>query len=455
MNTLDLSNRISKGLKLYQKAKAIIPGGTQLFGKRQEMFAPGQWPAYAAESKGCEVVDVDGNRYIDMMTSGIGATILGYADPDVTQAVVDRVQRGSMTGINPAEEVELAELLLEIHPWADNVRFGRVGGETMTMAVRIARASTKRDMIAICGYHGWHDWYLAANLTQPSEVDGSEMIDRLGDGHLLPGLQPLGVPRGLAGTAVTFSYNEIDQLQRIVKAHGQQLAAIVMESTRSEHPKPGFLESVRDLADQCGARLVFDEISIGWRLCLAGAHLKYGIEPDMAVYAKSLGNGHPMSAVVGKQETMQAVQDTFISSAYWTEAVGPTAALATIKKMMRIDVPAHIRGIGERLRDGLIEIGGRHHVPLNFSDHPEILKVEIDHPEANAIQTLWNVRMLDHGFLTCGGFFPMLAHENHHVDQFLEACEMVFTEIRQAIQQGDVQQRIGGPVKHTGFRRLA
>ena len=183
------------GQRLYEKAKTMIPGGTHLFGKRQEMFAPRQWPTYYAEARGCEVTDLDGRKYIDMSMGGIGACILGYADPDVTAAAVDAVTKGVMCTLNPAKEVELVELLLEIHPWADMVRLGRMGGETVAIAVRIVRASTGRDKLAFCGYHGWQDWYLAANL--PTQTSGAD-YDPLGQGHLLPGLKPAGVPRGLS-----------------------------------------------------------------------------------------------------------------------------------------------------------------------------------------------------------------------------------------------------------------
>ncbi len=441
---------IRKGQERYDRAKAIFPGGTQLFGKRQEMSAPQQWPPYFSEARGCETVDLDGNRYIDMSMAGIGATLLGYADPDVTEAVVQRIQHGCMCSLNPPDEVELGELLLQIHPWAEMVRLGRLGGETMMIAIRIARARTGRDKIAFCGYHGWHDWYLAANLRVESEADS----DRLGGGHLMPGLEPAGVASGLAGTAMPFTYNKIDELKAIVDEHGTSLAAIVMEPTRNFDPDPGFLESIRELANSCGARLIMDEITIGWRLGLGGAHLRYGIEPDLAVFAKTTGNGHPIAAVIGNADTMQAAQNTFISSALWTEAVGPAAGVATIKKFMSHDVPAHVSRIGIKARAGLQQIAAAHGVPFGCSGHPALTFFAFDHPQAAAIQTLWTVRMLERGFLAAGGFYPTYAHQDQHVEQFLEACDPVFAELAAGIKAGDVEQRIGGPVKHTGFRRL-
>jgi len=433
---------------LYRLGKSLIPGGTQLLSKRPEMFAPGQWPPYYREARGCEVIDLDGRRYVDMSIMAVGSCLLGYNDPEVTAAVVGRVQSGSMCTLNNPEEVELARLLLEIHPWADNVRYGRTGGEAMAIAVRIARASTGRDLIALCGYHGWHDWYLAANRTPEGDADQL-------DGHLLPGLAPAGVPGQLAGTALPFAYNHFDQLDGIVRRHGADLAAVVMEPTRTFDPEPGFLEGVRELCNESGAVLVFDEISVGWRLALGGAHLRYGVEPDVAVFSKALGNGHPMAAVIGRAGVMQAAQESFISSTYWTDGVGPAAALATIRKMQQVDVPGHVATIGQDWREGLDRIARKHGVALAFIGHPAIASIQFEHPKALALQTLLTVRMLEHGILAGSAFYPSLAHTDEHVGVYLEAAERVFAELAEAIAQDDVEDRVGGPIRHSGFARLA
>lgn len=434
----------------YARAKQLMPGGTQLLSKRPEMFAPGLWPSYAREAQGCEVTDLDGRRFIDMTTSGIGCCLLGYADPDVTQAVQRRIAMGSMSSLNAAEEVELAELLLELHPWAEQVRYARSGGEAMAVAVRIARAATGRDKIAFCGYHGWSDWYLAAN------VNPADVSDQL-QGHLLPGLAPNGVPRGLAGTALPFTYNRLEELERLVANHGSELAAIVMEPTRSTDPEPGFLEGVRELCERCGATLVFDEISSGWRMHLGGVHLKYGVMPDIAVFAKALGNGHPMAAIIGRRRVMDAAQASFISSTYWTEAVGPTAALATIRKLREVDIAAHTSYIGGLMRDGWKNLGERYAVPVKISGHRALLGLSFEHEQAAALGTLLTARMLDRGFLTGGGFYPSFAHKKQHVAQYLDALEPTFAELADTIRAGDVLpklQAIGLTVRHTGFARL-
>ncbi len=429
---------------LYQRAKRLIPGGTQLLSKRPELYAPDVWPAYYREANGCEIMDLDGRRLVDMTTNGIGACLLGYADPDVNAAVIRQIENGAMCTLNPPQEVELAELLVHLHPWSDQVRFARTGGESMAVAVRIARAATRRDVVAFCGYHGWSDWYLAANLAR-----GDELSE-----HLLSGLEPRGVPRGLAETAIPFRYNRLDELDAIIRNHGTALAAIVMEPTRSADPSPGFLEGVRQRCDDCGAVLVMDEISIGWRLVLGGAHLRYGINPDIAVFAKTISNGHPMGAVLGKADVMQAAQESFISSAYWTEAVGPAAALATIRKMQRIDIPAHVAMIGRKTMDRWIELGSNHGVPVAVSGHPAMAHLDFDCQDNAALGTLFTVRMLDEGFLAGARFYPTLAHTEQHVESFANAADRVFPEIAAAARDGNVHDRLKTPVRHSGFERL-
>jgi glutamate-1-semialdehyde 2,1-aminomutase len=313
------------------------------------------------------------------------------------------------------------------------------------VAVRIARARTRRDVVAFCGYHGWSDWYLAANLGEKSALDG----------HLLPGLSPNGVPRGLAGTAFPFVYNQIDQLKEIVARHGKQLAAVVMEPTRNQHPTNDFLKQAKEIAHEAGAVLVFDEITTGFRMAHGGAHTLYGVEPDIAVYAKALGNGHPIGAIVGRGDVMQAAQESFISSTYWTEGVGFTAALAVLEVMEREDVPAHVKRMGEKVQLGLRTLAEKNKLPLKVGGHPALSHFSFDHPDSGSLITLWTVRMLDHGFLAGGQFYPSLAHRDEHVDRFLSAAQEVFKELASALADGDVKERLGGTAKQSGFARLS
>jgi glutamate-1-semialdehyde 2,1-aminomutase len=318
----------------------------------------------------------------------------------------------------------------------------------MAMAIRLTRAATGRERVAFCGYHGWSDWYLAANAPRDSAGD-----DPLA-GHLLAGLSPRGVPVGLGGTALPFGYNKIDELEQLVRDYGRDLAAIVMEPTRNRHPEPGFLEGARVLADECGAALVFDEISAGWRFALGGAHLRYGVKPDVAVFAKALGNGHPIGAVIGRTKVMQAAQESFVSSTYWTEGVGPTAALATIHKLQSLDAPAHVERIGNQMREGWTALGKKHGVPAIATGHAALLSLSFDHQQAAALGTLVTARILEHGFLLGSGFYPSLAHAPRHVQACLTALDPVFAELADAIARNDVQSRLPGGVRHTGFARL-
>ena len=328
--------KTNSGLLLWNKAKKIIPGGSQLLSKRSEMFLPNQWPSYYAKAKGVEVWDLDGNKYLDTYAS-VGACILGYADPEVNQAVIKAINNGSNSTLNCPEEVELAELLCQLHPWAKMVRYARTGGESMAVAIRIARAYSGKDIVAFCGYHGWQDWYLSANLASNKNLDG----------HLIKGLKPKGLPRCLKGTALPFHYNNVKELEKIVKKN--KVGVIVMEPIRNDWPEKNFLKKIRALADKAKAVLIFDEITIGWRLNIGGSHLKLGVTPDMAVFAKGLSNGFPMAAIIGKEKIMQAAQTSFISSSYWTERIGPAAALASIKKMQKLNVPKHLDKIGKLL----------------------------------------------------------------------------------------------------------
>jgi glutamate-1-semialdehyde 2,1-aminomutase len=390
-----------------------------------------------------------------MSYCGILSCILGFADPEVNAAVIRRVHLGSMATQQTADEVELARLLVEIHPWAEQARFTRGGGEAMSVAVRIARAATGRGKIALCGYHGWHDWYLAANLgggLSPAAV--ASAASKQLDGHLLPGLEPAGVPRELAGTIETFRYNRLDELDAALEACGDDLAAIVMEPTRSVDPAPGFLEGVRERATARGAALIFDEISSAWRLCLGGAHRLYGVEPDMAVFAKAISNGFAMGAILGRASLMSAAQGSFISSTYWTEGIGPAAAVAAIRKMRRIDVPAHLKMVGAMVMEGWRRLAEKHGLSVTIGGRPASCSLAFPHPSAAALQTLLTDRMLDRGILAAASCSLTLAHAPDHIDRYLLALDGVFAELAEAIRLDDVERRLQGPVKHSTFKRL-
>jgi len=433
----------TQGIELWNKAKKIIPGGSQLLSKRAEMFLPDQWPAYFKKSKGVYVWDLDGNKYLDTWAS-IGACILGYADPDVNKAVKKAVDDGSVSTLNSPEEVELTELLCKLHPWAQMARYARGGGEAMAVAIRIARAASGKDKIAFCGYHGWQDWYLAANIAKEKNLDG----------HLLPGLEPNGVPRNLKGTAIPFHYNKIEELEKII-AQNKDIGVIVMETLRDHEPQNNFLQKVRKIADEIGAVLVFDEITIGWRLCIGGAHLKYGVNPDIAVFAKGISNGFPMGAIIGKREIMEVAQTSFISSSSWTEKVGFVAALATIKKMIAKKVPGHLDKIGKIFMIDLKKIAKRNEIKLIIDGPTPLFHFSFDYgADSQAIRTLFTQEMLKRGVLASGGIYVSYALKKEHVKQYLVAAEKVFDMLRGAINKNKVHDLLEGPIAHKKFERL-
>ena len=432
-----------KGIALWNEAKKIIPGGTQLLSKRSELFLPEGWPSYYKKAKGVDIWDLDGNHYIDMATMSVGACILGYADPDVNRAVKIVIDAGSTTTLNSKEEVELAKLLIRIHPWAGMVRYARSGGEAMAIAVRIARAHTKKDALAFCGYHGWHDWYLAANLADSRNLDG----------HLLSGLNPLGVPRVLKGTALPFHYNNIEELRSIVKNH--DIGTIIIEPIRHENPKNDFLSKVREIADSINAVLIVDEVSAGWRMTKGGAHMMFSLTPDIAVFSKAISNGYPMAAVIGKKGVMEAAQDTFISSTSWTERIGPAAALATIKKLLSKNVVRHIERVGKSIGKGWEALLAKHELKGHVIGPPCFITFSLEYEEkSNALHTLFTQEMLKRGFLAGRTVYVSYAHNDTHVTQYLRAVDQVFAILKKNINDDTITSSLEGPVAHTGFTRL-
>lgn len=435
--------KTKKGIKLWKRAKKLIPGGTQLFSKRSEMFLPERWPSYFKKAKGIEVWDLDGNKFIDMAYMGIGACPLGYADVDVNKRVKKVIDEGSMCTLNSPEEVELAELLLKLNPWASQVRYTRTAGEALAVAIRIARAYTRKDKVGFCGYHGWSDWYLAANLANKKNLDG----------QLLPGLEPLGVPRCLRGTAIPFNYNKIDELEKIVKKN--DIGVIVMEPRREHEPQKGFLENVRKIASKIKAVLIFDEVTSGFRMNVGGIHMLYKVYPDIAVFGKGMSNGFPMAAIIGRKKVMDAAQRSFISSTYWTERIGPTAALATIKKFKKYNIPVHLVKIGNLIGEGWKKLAEKHNLDIEIMNIPSLITFKFKYGADNqALHTLFNQEMLKRGYLATKSVYVCWGHKKEHIKKYLENVDKVFGFISQAIRNKKIYDLLEGPIIHSEFKRL-
>lgn len=429
---------------LWSHAREVITCGTGLLSKRREQFDPLEWPAYFSRCQGSRVWDMGGKSYLDI-AGGVGAILLGYADPDVNRHVRRRMSLGSYCTLVSPEEIALAELLLELNPWAGQVRYARGGGEAVAMAVRIARAATGKSGVLFCGYHGWHDWYLAANLGSDSALDG----------HLLPGLKPLGVPRELLGTSHPFRYNNRESFETALAALDGNFAAVVMEPMRSEWPRDNFLEMVREAAHQRGAVFVLDEVTSGWRFGFPGAHTVLGIEPDLAVYAKAMSNGYPAGAIVGKTEVMAAAGSSFISSSFWTDGIGTAASVATIQKMRREDVCGHVNALGATLKAGLEALAVAHpELRLIVSGMPSSPNLRFDLGELANAAKIHSIRsMLGRGFLSSSQLFLFLTHTQEHIQSYLSAMEEVCCELEGMLANGSLAHLPTGAAPG-GFARL-
>lgn len=433
-----------KGQLLYKEAKKIIPGGCQLLSKRPEKFVPELWPAYYAKAKGCKVWDLDGNEYLDFSTMGIGACTIGYADDEINEAVKNCIDNGSMSSLMVPEEVELAHLLLELHSWADMVRYAKGGGDAMAVAVRIARAATKKDIVLFCGYHGWHDWYLSANLADNAALDG----------QLMAGLSPVGVARGLKGTSKPFYYNNKEEFLELVKKYDGQIGGVVLEAARNMTPETDFFATIERETQRMGVPLIIDEVTSGFRMNCGGACEYFGIHPDMAVFAKGMGNGFPIAAIIGKEKFMDAAQESFISSTFWTERIGFAAAIATIKKMKREHVQDHMVKCGKRIQEGLKFLAEKHGLDLHMSGIYPLTHFSFT-AAPGELKTLFAQEMLRRGFIAGDAYYASFAHKDEHISAYLEACDEVFAIIAKAIKNNNYKELLEGPVAHGGFARLA
>lgn len=445
MSTPQPARSVEQSYALYREASEIIPGGVQLISRRPQLYAPGLTPPYVSRGKGSHFWDLDGNEYIDFMMC-VGASILGYADDAVDDAVIAQIRQGTAYSVSHPLEYELARELIATIPCAEMVRYCKGGGEANAIAVRIARGYTGREKVLFCGYHGWHDWYLAANLENDSVLDA----------HLLPGIKPQGVPHGLAGTALPFRYNDLASLEQQLERHAGEVACIILEASRgSSLPAPGFLEGVRALATAHGAVLIFDEVVTGFRLGLGGAQAQFGVIPDMATYAKAISNGYAMGAVVGRGAVMSVVGEMFVSSTYWSDAVGLAAALTTIRELRRRDAFTRITAIGAQFQQSFNDLAEEYELPLHAGGLPQQLAISVtkgDSEQKRAYKDYYVQEMTQRGFFTSFGVSPSYAHSDADLTQAIDAWREVFPLLRDAQRSGDWEARI---VAHSvdAFRR--
>lgn len=438
--------RITKSWAMYQRALELIPGGTQLISRRPTRFAFGVSPIFASQGKGARIRDVDGNEYIDWV-SGIGAILLGYADEVVDEAVKAQIDKGTNFSITHELELELAEELVSTIPCAEMVRYTRSGGEACAVAVRIARGFTGRDKVLFCGYHGWHDWYLASNLT--AEESLSE--------HLFSGIEPTGVPRALKETAIPFPYDNLNALGELLDEHRGEVAAIIMEPFRSELPPEGYLAGVQKLARENNVVLIFDEVTTGFRLAVDGIQSVVGVVPDLSVFAKSISNGYAMGVVAGKREVMSCASQMFISSTYWGETVGLTAALTTLREVKKRNVPAIVQNTGEQLKTGLSAIADEVGLPAvcrGVSIHP-YLEFQVDDAVTKTkLSTLYIQEMAKRGCHGFTSFYLNASQGESEISQTFEAARETFTILAQGLAENRLDDLLQCVPQKEYFQRL-
>ena len=438
--------RVARSLELYRRAEGLIPGRTQLISRRSSQFAHGASPIYAGRAKGARFVDVDENEYLDWVNA-VGAVILGHADHAVDSAVKAQIDRGSIFTLNSALEIELAELLNDVIPSAEMARYTKGGGEANAVAARIARGLTNRSLILFSGYHGWHDWYQSANY----------LVDPESGEFPFAGIEPIGVPAELAGTALPFVWGDLASLRDLLRAHDAEVAAIMMEPMRSELPPPGYLEGVRELAREYGAVLIFDEVSCGFRPRVGGVQAYLGVRPDMTVLAKAMSNGYPMGAVVGSREVMEPASRMFISSSYWSDNLGLAASLTTIRELERRDSAKRFEALGkaliEQLNQALREAGlpgscgGVFWNPTLHFDLPD----ESLRPAAN---TLFIQEMARRGVHCNMSFKATLAHTLEDIALTANCAIEVFALIKGGLEGGDLLRLLESDLTKEPFRRL-
>ena len=435
---------VSKGQGLWNKAKIIIPGGNMLLSKRPEMYLPNKWPTYFSKTKGCKLWDIENKKFYDFFLMGVGTNILGYSNNNVDRAVKNTIKNGNISSLNCPEEVELAEKLIEIHPWSKMVRFARSGGEANSIAIRIARAATGKDKVAVCGYHGWHDWYLAANLKDNSNLNNL----------LLKNLSIKGVPIHLQNTIFPFQYNDFNTLKNLIETHND-IGTIKMEVKRNIDPKNNFLKKVRELASKKNIVLIFDECTSGFRETFGGLHKKYKVNPDIAIFGKSLGNGYAITSIIGRKEVMEAAQQTFISSTFWTERIGPTAAIATLKEMEKNKTWQEISRVGSILKKSWSEISKNFNLDIEISGIASIPNFRFKNNNHLAYKTFLTQEMMKRGFLAGNIVYVCMEHEKY-MKKYLENFEEIMFEINQFDKgnKDNIKNALDGPICHDTFQRL-
>ena len=419
-----MNPRYQHSLALSARAEQSIPLGSQTFSKSRLCFPYGAAPLFIERGQGAKVWDVDGNEYLDF-ASGLLAISLGYCDPDVNQAVVEQLNLGSIFSLPHRLETEVAEQLIELIPCAEMVRFGKNGTDATSASIRLSRAITGRERVAVCGYHGWQDWYIGSTTRH------------------------LGVPECVRELTHRFDYNDLASLQALFTAHPGEFAAVILEPMNVTWPTPEFLPGLRQLCDEQGALLIFDETITGFRYHLGGAQTLFGVTPDLAAFGKGMANGFPISAVVGKRDYMRRMEDIFFSGTFGGDAIALAAANAVIKKMRRLDVPTRLTERGQQLLDGLAALLQELNAPswLSTAGHPSwsfLLVADSAHHTTWLLKSYLIQELCKRGILTLGSHNLNLAHSEQDIQTLLRVYAEVLPELIRLDAAGKVAEALDG-----------
>jgi glutamate-1-semialdehyde 2,1-aminomutase len=409
---------MNKNKKIWKLAKKIIPSGNAFFSKNPSRFKSKNWPTYFSKASGCAVWDLNGKKYYDFSFMGVGTNVLGYANPKIDNEVAKKIKLGNMTTLNSPEEVLFAKQLISIHPWAQMAKFAKTGAEANAIGVRISRAYNNKKKIIICGYHGWHDWYLAAAFKK----------DNILDTHLLPNLKIRGVPKFYKNFVYAIKYNDINILNKIVKKD-KDISCLIMEVQRDTEPQKDYLKIIRKICNKNKIVLIFDECTTGFRETFGGLHLKYGIYPDMAMFGKAIGNGYSITSVIGKRPIMNSAKNTFMSSTFWSERSGYVAGLATIKEMKKIKSWELIKSKGILIKRLLKKEAVRNKLQISFTGLDTIIKFQIKNSRYKNPIDILNEEMLKCGFLFNGSIYVSIAHSKKLIIKFIKNISKVFKMI--------------------------
>ena len=429
--------------QLWKEAKKFILGGNMLISKRPEMFLPNLWPTYYSKAKKIYVWDLYGKKYIDFIFA-VGQSTLGYSNDIIDVEIKKKIDNGNMTTLNCHEEVELAKKLVKLHPWANKVKFARSGGEANALAIRIARSACKnnKNHIAICGYHGWHDWYLSVNLKSKNALNK----------HLLPGLNPIGVPKELINKTHAFEYGNFKQLKNLHKKFN--LGIVKMEIARNNLPDINFLKNVRKFCNKNKIILIFDECTTGFRYNLGGLHLTTKIYPDLAMFGKALGNGYAISAVIGKKKVMDKAAKSFISSTFWTERSGFVAGLKTIELMEKYKTYKKLNKNGKYLISQWKKLSLKYNLNLQVNEMPCICSFNFK-KNNNLLKTFITKEMLKKGYLASNMLYVSIYHDKQTIDKYIKNLEFIFKKIKLiSNNRKEILKKLSKVTTKTSFKRL-